>query len=1719
MKINKRKLITSLTMVMLTSLTQADDFTPYMPIKGSFSVDGKGASKYSIPIDIVPAKFSPHLSLSYNSQSGGSYVGAGWSLNGSPALRMCSLNKRQDNKWSNIMLNMGADNYTVNRFCMGGSRLSVIKGNYGDDGSEYQTELMGKYRITAKGNCGDGPCSFEVKNAVGTVATYGGTPNTTVQLEDKDILIWGMNTHTDKYGNLIQYSYAPSDGTNVLYPTEIGYFFNADKSDSRKVLFSYNKMTETNRQSKRIGLGGYAFKPDKVLAKISTQDTKGVGVLSYDMTYNYDKFSNSYSLIKLSKSSADETKTYLDHTFGYKDYQPSTPDFVSNGTVTMPPNGTEWDGIKVVIMDKYGDGYNGVGIISNESNKAVFSFARGDADGKLTLAEDRMELGRYSPTDKSEDAYTFMAFDKNGDGLNDLIKIFKGNDGNAYAKTFLSSAGKPNFDADPVIQPLGNAYVDTGKMRVTYTGRDINGDGLHDIIVMAPQTDQPTSKYNIVVHYASVKGGFPTQDEINGQIQNSVVPTVDQSINFADYDKDTLSDFFLLKKGTGTVLATPLYNREGKFLAPDGKKATDISLGAIGDWKDLPAYKFLDFNNDGLSDLVKFNYSKTQPVTGNIYMNTGNLFGDMLHGSGVGDNTTQVFTLTDAGEDESSAHDTTFVDINGDGQPDIMKYRGGQGDPKDPDKTYFDTFLHTGNTFQKSKSTIPFGARTRNVVSSMGDNPLASIVSVQQVSGEVNVSVYMNSVTPPQQELVSIDNGAGLVYDIDYEKLSPFVDYENIQLPSYPNILLSKVRVVVSVYSESKNKDKSYGYSVDHALKYMFPIYNRHDWMFSGYAKVKESIKSLDKIITSTYSNEYPTRGKLLSKTVGQLSTGIPFNKTENIYASIERYSNVEPAVSMVYKSRTLTTTYQDSDSANDSPVAYSKQSDYGVDTDWGIPLWSSSQFVGGEPLFKCYRFSVNDADTGIFTVGDKTGTLFTTSKTQCDAFVGKKSFNAPYTRADGDMDVLLTQYSTDGLFSPIANMVYSSEHKAYATSSMAYDKKGNVIQKTVSKDYTDLTGRYPNKDNLIVTNLTFDDAGYVSKKEQAGLIELSTVDSRFGTKVSSTSANGSVTTHGINKLGSIILNKTNGIKASALEFGRDTNGIFKRTDTFIADGVSTKKTYIDGKSTAWKSTTTTNGSQLLTTGELGYDSDTGKIVARFAPYFDKTQAQVVQISYDKRWLKNKEVRGDKTNTFLHSFSLNTATVTHKGNDPTHKVKILVLLGSQYHDFIARTKTHTTADGHSSVGTYDSVGNLIKEVDYRGLVSTKAYDSNRKFVEDVTPDSGKENYTYSATGKLVKHTRGSITNDYVYDTHDRIVSRTRSDVGMKNTVDYTWDEKATGFFNTGLMTGIKNGDINNVLNYNQDGNLASKTWNLNGKHMQYFTYDYYEGGFPKTVNYPDKSSVTYNYSKTGELSSFQYKAPNATTFEQKNTVSFGNYGINRKPLLISYGQELAMTKTIDGWGRTLVDSTEHKGTKVSVVKYDWDNAGNIISKTNNGDDTTYTYDGLNRLIQAKNAKRNLIYKYDENNNLLQNGSNTFVMDTKTNRLATGVISDSPVTFSYDGDGRLLGDGEETYAYGDSGRLETITHGKTITHIKYFNQIKVSDDSAFYLDNGFEVHSNGYLKRIKAFKQSLLVVNPDGTSDYIIPDNLNSQLMTIDSATITPTSNYEYEPYGASHEIK
>ncbi len=129
-----------------TAQAAVPGFTP-----GEFSVDQNGGANYSIPIAVPPgtAGMQPSLSLTYNSRSGNGVLGIGWTLGGLSVITRCPANTVIDGFID------GIDFEENDRFCMDGQRLIAISGVYGEDGTEYRTELDGFTKAESKTSCSE----------------------------------------------------------------------------------------------------------------------------------------------------------------------------------------------------------------------------------------------------------------------------------------------------------------------------------------------------------------------------------------------------------------------------------------------------------------------------------------------------------------------------------------------------------------------------------------------------------------------------------------------------------------------------------------------------------------------------------------------------------------------------------------------------------------------------------------------------------------------------------------------------------------------------------------------------------------------------------------------------------------------------------------------------------------------------------------------------------------------------------------------------------------------------------------------------------------------------------------------------------------------------------------------------------------------------------------------------------------------------------------------------------------------------------------------------------------------------------------------------------------------------------------------------------------------------------------------------------------------------
>ena len=118
-----------------------------------------------------------------------------------------------------------------------------------------------------------------------------------------------------------------------------------------------------------------------------------------------------------------------------------------------------------------------------------------------------------------------------------------------------------------------------------------------------------------------------------------------------------------------------------------------------------------------------------------------------------------------------------------------------------------------------------------------------------------------------------------------------------------------------------------------------------------------------------------------------------------------------------------------------------------------------------------------------------------------------------------------------------------------------------------------------------------------------------------------------------------------------------------------------------------------------------------------------------------------------------------------------------------------------------------------------------------------------------------------------------------------------------------------------------------------------------------------------------------------------------------------------------------------------------DDITGITDNLNSANSQSLDYDTLNRLTGASSSGLygTLSYGYDADGNrnteTLNGTATTFTVAASSNQLAS-LSSGLNITYSYDADGNLTGDGTNTYSYDDTGRLASVTTPSGVVTYRY-----------------------------------------------------------------------------------
>jgi RHS repeat-associated protein len=648
---------------------------PVTSLKGSMSVGGDGSMSYSMPIDIPKGTggIEPKVSLSYSSSSGNGIAGVGWSLSGFQSITRGAASSQKDGFEGAVRFD-GDD-----RFFFNGERLVCVAGSYGQEGSEYRTEIDSFARITLKGgNQNSNSSWWQVETKAGLILQLGNsTDSKIVSPLYRAPISWDVSKVLDTSGNYYsvnwdgQKNYQSSSVTDrrVL---SVDYTGNANGlAPYCSVVFNYEDRLDRSFAYHTSGLRYETTKRLKEIAVNTGSYNNHTYILNYETSAQTGR-----SIL---------TSMYRQHAGGYK----TNPTFFTWQKTNY--SGPKWEKVDQADLPIYDNGY------FESNDRDINSFVETSANSirlegaagrilsqspALTITNPSFVEFEFRSNNLDRGAYLVIDTNEKWDGVNEFaIRIWPG-----------TGASSPIYEKRSVVYGAGEnsqwkAY------RVALQGNSSSFNNL------------PAGSYPYLA--------------------------------FVNYDRETSngtgwSEFRNIRFGTTAQLDN---NQVPAVAFPD---ITEMPLFSSSS-NSTRGMRMMDINNDGLLDFT--DYRVTNWVQSDLEMTTedlGDVAGDVYLNTGSGFYTDDSYKpigrypFTDAAQDGqwTNRHDLTSVpcDINGDGKMDLFVTEDRKAYSSSTSINKFKFLTHNGTAWVEIPGYSPT-FESRNNSSSKGNGGKRHLIS------------------------------------------------------------------------------------------------------------------------------------------------------------------------------------------------------------------------------------------------------------------------------------------------------------------------------------------------------------------------------------------------------------------------------------------------------------------------------------------------------------------------------------------------------------------------------------------------------------------------------------------------------------------------------------------------------------------------------------------------------------------------------------------------------------------------------------------------------------------------------------------------------------------------------------------------------------------------------------------------------------------------------
>lgn len=619
------------------------------------------------------------------------------------------------------------------------------------------------------------------------------------------------------------------------------------------------------------------------------------------------------------------------------------------------------------------------------------------------------------------------------------------------------------------------------------------------------------------------------------------------------------------------------------------------------------------------------------------------------------------------------------------------------------------------------------------------------------------------------------------------------------------------------------------------------------------------------------------------------------------------------------------------------------------------------------------------------------------------------------------------TEYTYDGNGNILTEKRFDGAVKKYEYNS------NNQITKVTDYDGKTTSYEYSNKDlvkqiNNNGTELTFE---YDSKHRLIKNTDAKGNTASFGFKgalvTSITTADGNTTEYNYDSMGNLV--SAVDAAGNITRYTYDAAG--RKLTEQAADGGVTHFTF--DKAGSVTSIKDAKGSKTTFT----YDG-MGNIISAVDPL-----GNTLGFTYDALNNKLTETDADgKTVTYTYDAMSNLSSKTDADNNTTtyeydndgNLIKTTYPNGNvetaEFDKRFGLVSSITNGEGEKSQFTYDSVGNMIKQISADGTAVNYTYDNMNRVLTSVSSSGLETTYTYDNNSNVtaVSDNMGRVI-EFAYDAMD---NHTQTALPDGSTVKYEYDA---------LRRVVKTTDgEGNSISYTYDalGRILTATDQLG----RVTTYEYdLNGNMIKQIA-ANEGVTTYEYDKINQLTKVTDALEHSTEFEYTNgevlskiTDVFGNemaYEFNGRNLTTKVIDELGNASSLvyDGNGN-VVSSTDARG---NTSTYTYDNADRLIKAVSpEGLEVTYTYNDKGQLIQeSDNSGSSNTYEYDSAGRLLKitdalNHTTEYTYDKLDNITSIKAADGNTTTYAYDlmGNVSAITDAEgktTTYTYDKNGNL-------------------------------------------------------------------------------------------------